>query len=202
LPILIVPIVALNFLEFEYKILDFFKNYIKNDVLDIIVPFITSLGNGGFIWILLTVILLLIKKTRKTGFYMALSLILSFVVCNLTLKPIIARPRPFEIYKDMTLLIKAPTDFSFPSGHSASSFAAAFAFLMGNIKIKDDKKYLSNKKWVFALLFLATLIALSRLYLYVHFPSDVFVAILLGIAFGYISAKIVDFIYAKNRKEI
>lgn len=133
---------------------------------------------------------------------MALSLILSFVVCNLTLKPVIARPRPFEIYKDMTLLIKAPTDFSFPSGHSASSFAAAFAFLMGNIKIKDDKKYLSNKKWVFALIFLATLIALSRLYLYVHFPSDVFVAILLGIAFGYISAKIVDFIYAKNRKEI
>lgn len=202
MPILIVPIVALNFLEFEYKILDFFKNYIKNDVLDIIVPFITSLGNGGFIWILLTVILLLIKKTRKTGFYMALSLILSFVVCNLTLKPVIARPRPFEIYKDMPLLIKAPTDFSFPSGHSASSFAAAFAFLMGNIKIKDDKKYLSNKKWVFALIFLATLIALSRLYLYVHFPSDVFVAILLGIAFGYISAKIVDFIYAKNRKEI
>lgn len=202
MPILLVPIAALNFLEFEYKILDFFKDYIKNDFLDVIVPFITSLGNGGFIWILLTVILLFIKKKRKTGLYMALSLILSLIVCNLTLKPLIARPRPFEIHKDMLLLIKAPTDFSFPSGHTSSSFAAAFAFLMGNIKTKDNKKYISNKKWVFALLILATLIALSRLYLYVHFPSDVFIAFLLGITFGYVSKKIIDFIYTKNRKEI
>jgi len=192
-----------EFLNFEYTILDFFRFNIKNDFLDIIVPFVTSLGNGGFIWILLTIVLLSVKKTRKTGCYMVISLLLSLIVCNLTLKPVIARPRPFEIHKDILLLIKTPSDFSFPSGHTSSSFAAATAFLMGNINTYNGKKYLSNKKWVFALLFLATLIALSRLYLYVHFPSDVFAALLLGILFGSVSPKIFNYIYSKteNRKE-
>lgn len=201
--VIALPFFTMGFMKIEFAILDFFNTYIKNDFLDILVPFITSLGNGGFIWIVITIILLVMKKTRKIGFYMALSLIFSLIVCNLTLKPIFARTRPFEINKDITLLIKKPTDFSFPSGHTASSFAAATAFLMGNIKKNGEKKYLANKKYVFLIFFVAIVIAISRLYLYVHFPSDVFIALVLGTFLGYLASKVCDKIYKIkiNRKE-
>ncbi len=194
------PIILMELLNLDFLILEFFSNTIKNDFFDFLMPVLTYLGSGGALWIVMTVILLLFKSTRKIGFCMALSLILSLILCNLTLKPIVARPRPFDINKDAILIINKPTDFSFPSGHSSSSFAAASAFLMGNIVKNGNKKIIANKKYVVLIFIIAFLIAISRLYLYVHFPSDVLFGIILGIFCGYTASKIVDKIYNRKTK--
>ena len=90
-------------------------------------PFITSLGNSGMIWIALALILMLIPKTRKTGFVVAVSLILEVICCNLILKPFVGRIRPCDVNPAIQLLIPRPTDYSFPSGHAGASFAATAA---------------------------------------------------------------------------
>lgn len=121
-------------------------------------PKITALGNAGILWIIITVIFLLSKKYRNTGFVMAAALILDLIGCNLILKPLVARERPFEINSAVNLLISAPKDYSFPSGHTAASFAAVGAMCF--------TKY---KQWkIFGVI--ALIIAFSRLYLIRAFP--------------------------------
>jgi undecaprenyl-diphosphatase len=106
---------------------------------------------------------------------MLIALALHICLCNLLIKPLVARPRPFTINTDIRLLITAPTDYSFPSGHTAASFAVAFSLLFGK-----------NKLCSLAFI-LSALIAFSRLYLYVHYPTDVFAGILIGCFIGLIS---------------
>ncbi len=115
---------------------------------------------------------LILPKYRKCGVRMAIALILDLILCNLVLKPLAARPRPCWIDEQVKLLVAAPKDYSFPSGHSAASFAAAVSI------------FVMHKKEGAAALILACLIAFSRLYLFVHFPTDV----LAGIAVGFICA--------------
>ena len=126
---------------------------------------ITSLGNAGWIWIALTAVFLILPKYRKCGVRMAIALILDLILCNLVLKPLAARPRPCWIDEQVKLLVAAPKDYSFPSGHSAASFAAAVSI------------FVMHKKEGAAALILACLIAFSRLYLFVHFPTDVLAGI-------------------------
>ena len=137
--------------------------------------FITRLGDAGMVWILLAVILLVIPKTRKYGLVLMTALCVDLVLCNGILKNLFARIRPCDINTQVQLLIARPDDFSFPSGHTAASFTAVTAL------------YLSGEKklWKPALM-LACLIAFSRLYLYVHYPTDILGGILVGIAAGYI----------------
>lgn len=111
---------------------------------------------------------------------MLLALLINFIICNLSLKPLVARIRPYEYVSDIKLLVNKLSDFSFPSGHSSSSFAAAFALC------------LNNKKWGKVCLIIAGLIAFSRLYLFVHFPSDVLAGIILGIFSGFMAYKILN----------
>ena len=144
--------------EMDLSILDWIQAHLRCGFLDHVVPAITMLGEVGWIWILLAVVLLAREKTRKLGAAVAISLVLDLVLCNLLLKPIVARPRPFTFRPEITLLVKAPRDFSFPSGHTAASFAAASALLFSK-----------HKSWIPAMV-LAVLIALSRLYLYVTIP--------------------------------
>lgn len=159
------------FLNFEFYILDLIS-VLKCGILDHFMTFVTTLGDSGFIWILLGVVLTIFKKTRKEGITVLLALLLGFIICNIILKPIIARTRPFDI-RDVALIIPRPSDFSFPSGHSTSSFAAATAI------------FLSNRKYgKFALVF-ALLVAFSRLYLGVHFPTDVIFGSILGAGSAY-----------------
>lgn len=161
--------------SFDFKILDEIQT-IANPVLDAFFVFVTHLGDAGAVWIAIAVVCLLFKKTRKCGIMLAAVLILGTLVGNAALKNIIARPRPFVQNPDMlsSLLISVPSGFSCPSGHTLSSFECAVVI------------FLNNKKWGIAALVMASLIAFSRMYLYVHFFTDILFGIVLGIALGYL----------------
>lgn len=143
-------------------------NNLHNPILDAIMVAITTLGDAGIIWIGIAVILLFMKKTRKCGLLMLVSLVLGLILGNGILKNLIARERPCWIDTNIKLLIPNPHDFSFPSGHTLASFEAAVMI------------YLHNKKWGKISFVLATLIAFSRMYLFVHFPTDILCGAILG----------------------
>lgn len=151
----------------ELAVLDMIQK-IHTPVLDALMINITRLGDSGFIWILLALLLLFWKRTRKEGFWMSVVLLLGLIVGNLLLKNTIGRVRPFIANPGVTLLIPPPGGYSFPSGHTLSSFGAA------------TFGYLTNPRWGRAALVLAFLIGISRLYLYVHYPSDVLAGAVIG----------------------
>ena len=155
-------------MNFEFLVLDFIKEYIKNPFFDFLMPKITALGNGGIIWIVAALILLAIPKYRKSGIALSVGLLACLVIGNIILKPLIARIRPFDLVEGIELLISAPTDFSFPSGHTLSSTVAATILTM------------TDKRFGYFAIPLAVLIAFSRLYLYVHFLTDVIGGVLIG----------------------
>ena len=156
----------------ELQILDALQT-IHNPVLDPLMCAITRLGDAGIFWILLCVVLLALPKTRKSGYILMAALMVDLVICNGILKPLVHRIRPFDVKTGIELLVKRPTDYSFPSGHTAASFASVMAlYLAGEKKI-----------WIPSLV-LAILIAFSRLYLYVHYPTDVLGGVIIGVAAG------------------
>lgn len=171
----------------ELRFLDFLQT-IHTPLLDKILAFITSLGNAGIIWIVLAVVLLILPKTRKTGIIVAAALLADLVLCNLILKNLVARVRPYDVNTAIAILIKKPLDFSFPSGHTAASFAAMTALFLAKMK----------KAWIAALV-LAVLIAFSRLYFYVHYPTDVLGGAVVGILSGIIGYAIVEKIDKRRR---
>jgi undecaprenyl-diphosphatase len=159
--------------EFEIGILDGIQNLIGCKFCDGLFTFITHLGDGGILWIVIAVALLFFKKTRRIGVNMGLALILGLIFGNLIMKNLFQRARPYThediaMIKESMLLISKPSDFSFPSGHTLGSFNGAISI------------FLYNKKWGTAALVLATLIAFSRMYVYVHFPTDIIGGILLA----------------------
>lgn len=158
-------------MEWEFAILDMLQT-IQNPVLTKIMAFITMLGEAGWFWILLGVVLLCTKKYRKCGVAVLLALILDFILANVILKPLVARPRPCWIRDNIELLVRVPKDYSFPSGHTMASFASAGALLF------------TEKKFGIPAFILAALMGVSRLYFYVHFPTDVLAGVLLGILCG------------------
>ena len=167
----------------ELQFLDFLQT-IHTPFLDKTLAIITSLGNAGIIWIVLAAVLLILPKTRKAGIVLTVALLVDFVLCNLILKNLVARVRPYDVNTAIAILIKKPLDFSFPSGHTAASFAAMTALFMAKMK----------KAWIAALI-LAILIAFSRLYFYVHYPTDVLGGMAVGIlsgALGYFLVKTID----------
>lgn len=166
----------------DIYILDFIHKNIANNFLDKIMIFITSIGNLGLIWIGISLLLLISKRYRKVGVLCIASLFLSSLIGEVLLKNLVQRGRPFTAVEGINLLIKAPKSFSFPSGHTASSFAVAT--VVGR-KIE---------KFKLPIYILAIAIAFSRLYLYVHYPSDVLVGALIGV----ISAKIILYMHSKH----
>lgn len=168
---------------FDLPILDWIQANLKCGFLDFIMPLITLFGEGGVFWIAWAVILLLIPKYRKTGLSMGVALILGLLVCNVTLKPLVGRIRPYDYQESLgvyiQLLIERQHDFSFPSGHTIASFEACTVLM------------LHNKKMGIPATILAILVSFSRLYLYVHYPTDVLVSVVLGTAFGFLGTWIV-----------
>lgn len=171
----------------DFAILDWIQEYLQCSFLDTIMPAISFLGNKGWIWILIAIIMLFPKKTRSTGLTMGGGMLTGLLVGNGILKNLVQRERPCWIVEDFELLIDNPTDYSFPSGHALSSFIAATVI------------YRYNRKWGAAAYVLASLISFSRLYLYVHFPSDILISILLGILIGDLAAWVQQTISQKWR---
>lgn len=171
----------------EFAVLDWIQATLRCGFLDAVMPAVSGLCNRGEIWILLAMVLLTIRQTRRQGAAVAVGLALDLVACNLLLKPLFGRVRPFAVNPAVTLLVRAPMDASFPSGHTAASFAAVFAM-----------KFSGSPLWKPALALAAT-IAFSRLYLYVHWPSDVLGGVLLGGAVGWMGAKLAETVGRQRR---
>ena len=170
--------------SFDLPILEWIAANLKCGFLDTVMPLITLLGDAGIFWILCSVVMILIPKTRKTGLSMGISLLIGLLVCNVTLKPLVGRIRPYDyqlqhFQKEIILLVEGLHDYSFPSGHTIASFEAATALLIG------------NKKLGIPAMILAVLIAFSRLYLYVHYPTDVLASIVLGIGIAFLGTFLV-----------
>ncbi len=163
--------------QIDFAILNFIQNNIANPINDAIMRFITHLGDAGAIWIFITIGLLVFKKTRKAGLCLGVSLLATAIIGNVVLKNIFARTRPF-IEANFDIIINPPAGYSFPSGHTSSSFAAATAIS------------LQCKKWAIPVFLLAALISFSRMYLYVHYPSDVIAGAILGIAVSILTHKL------------
>ena len=176
----------------DINILYFIQNNIQNKFLNPIMIFLTSLGNLGFIWIAISILLIISKKYRKIGLLTLAVLIVNTLLGEGLLKHIIERSRPFSTYENLHIMIPKPSSYSMPSGHTSVSFAVAFmlAYYFKNIRV-----------YIYSL---ASLIAFSRLYLLVHYPSDVLTGALLGYLSFLIVIKSYEFIQKskiKNRSK-
>lgn len=166
----------------DFAILNFIQSFLTCPVMDSIMKFITHLGDEGIIWIIIAIILLIPKKTRRTGATVGVALILGLVLGNIVIKNIFGRMRPYTL-ENATVkmpIIGEQSEFSFPSGHTRSSFEAAFVLLW------------ADKRMGIPAMILASLIAFSRLYVYVHFPSDIIGGILLGLFNAWFATFIVE----------
>lgn len=180
--------------SFDYSILNYINEHFHNAFFDGFFSIITHLADAGWFWIALAALLLCFKKTRKTGCVMGAALLMGVIFGNGILKPLIHRVRPYDnaawspAVTRATLLISPPSDYSFPSGHTLASFEGAFGI------------FLCNKKWGAPALVLAVLIAFSRLYFYIHYPTDVIGGMILGIGFAVAAFFIVGAIWNKVTK--
>ncbi len=174
-------------LQLDSNLLLLIQEYLRSDVMTPFWKFITFLGDMGWFWITLSVVLLIPKKTRRLGITCLISLAIGTLITNVALKNIVARTRPYEVVSGLQLLIDKQPDFSFPSGHSCASFAVAMVLYR-----------FSPKMWGVLAVVLASLIAFSRLYVGVHYPSDVVVGILIGMFASWVAIKIIKF-YDKKK---
>ena len=180
--------------HFDLPILDWISEKLSCGFLDGMMPVITHLGDAGIFWIALAVVLILVPRTRRVGLSMGVALLIGLVVCNLTLKPLMARMRPYDYQltrfgRTISLLIAAPHDYSFPSGHTLASFEGAVVL------------FLYHKKWGVGALILASLIAFSRLYLYVHYPTDVLFSLILALGIAFFAKWAVEKVFALRKKD-
>lgn len=173
-------------LSIEGDILLFVQEHLRNDICDPIFKAITHLGDAGIFWIILTAVLLCFKKTRKAGICSAIALIGSVIVNNLILKNLIGRVRPYEVVDGLVCLVAHAHDASFPSGHTGASFASAVA-MYKNLP----------KKYAILLIILASLIAFSRVYIGIHYPTDILGGLATGIGLGILANVIYDKVSAK-----
>lgn len=154
------------------------RTHMRSEFLDGIMTWISKLGNGGILWISIGIMLLLLsikkgKNLRKWGLLLLISLGLTAILGNLILKPFIGRIRPYEQLA-FPIIINQLNDFSFPSGHTSAAFAAAWIC------------YAMNKKWGILMLVFAVVMAFSRLYLGVHYPTDLLAGAVLGTIVSFI----------------
>ncbi len=159
----------------EAHILYWIQEVVRQDWLNPIVVGITRLGDNGWFWLLSILFFLLLKKERKTASYALLSIAVCYVLTCIILKSVVNRVRPYDAYSFLHILVAPEKDASFPSGHSSIAFSVAMIYYYS----------LSNHKVGIAFVVLAALVALSRLYVGVHYPSDVLAGSIFGILIAY-----------------
>ncbi len=177
----------------ELFILDFIQAHCRSAALDVFFPAVTKFGDAGLFWIAVCAVLILFPHKRKTGIAVVFAFALDVIICNIFLKNLCARPRPYNYRPELELLVARLSDYSFPSGHTALSFTAVSTLF-----------FRKEKLWIPALV-LAILIAFSRLYLFVHFPTDVLAGAVFGVVFGYLGAllfNLAERTYRKGKKRI
>ena len=169
-------------MDWEFDILYWFQN-MHDPIMDKIALAFTMMCEKGIFWIIVILALLFLVKDKRVGLTGCAALCLSVLLCNIILKNIVQRDRPCWIDPTVQLLVDVPDDYSFPSGHTSFSFAAAVAIF----------RY--YKGWGFLALVIACMIGLSRLYLFVHFPTDVLVGAFCGIVAGLLAGMLVNDFY-------
>lgn len=155
--------------SFDFFILDFIQQNMRCEILDAVFTVITHLGTGGVLWLTAAVCMLFTKKYRRCGIAVLVCIVLGLLFGNLILKNIVARQRPCWLKPIPDMVVSMPKDYSFPSGHTLSSFIAAIVILR------------HSRRFGIPALVAALLIALSRLYVYVHFPTDLLGAMILAV---------------------
>lgn len=157
------------FQEMDSAIILFIQDNVRSNYLDAVMKCASIIGNYGIVWIVAGLSLLISPKTRRAGIGVLICLAVASIVSNVVIKNIVARPRPSIIHAALEAIIPLPPSFSFPSGHACSSFASATALTLA-------------LKWRGAWSFiLASLIAFSRVYVGVHYMSDVIFGAALGV---------------------
>lgn len=176
----------------EAGFLLYIQEYFRSDFLNPVMKIITHTGDKGILFIALCLILLIIPKTRRIGFIAALSIAVESVLNNLLIKNIVARTRPYDMIEDLKPLIGRQSDYSFPSGHTGAAFAVAGAIFVIAIlgmpvvvkagEISREKTSPAYKLCATLFVIYAAILAFSRMYVGVHYPTDVIGGLLLGIA--------------------
>ena len=174
---------------FEISLLHRLHDALACPFLDAVMPPVTFLGEGGAFLIALALVLLLIPKTRKTGMHVGIALLVGLILCNLILKPLVGRIRPYDLDPTLSLIVAPPRDLSFPSGHAMAAFESAVSI------------FLHDRRWGTAALVLAATIAFSRLYLTVHYPTDVLAGIVLGTAAAFFAAWVTESVLDRIREK-
>ena len=192
-----------SFTQFDGNLLIGIQNALNADWLTPVMKVITFFGEGGYFWIAVCLLLLIFKRTRRLGIICSLSLAFTFICCNLVLKPAFDRTRPWLVFKDINQFLPDPGDASFPSGHSANAMGPAWGMFLASmpvkIKMNDSPRMLRSydavpclgwngagvnpqtvHRFSIAAVILAVLIGISRLYLGMHYPSDVICGLLVG----------------------
>lgn len=177
--------------KLDESILIWIQESIRNPYLTPIMQFCSSLFDRGLLSIVTCILLLFFKKTRKVGYTATASFALCSIITNLTLKPFFQRTRPYHILDNLITLTHQPNDFSFPSGHTTAAFAVAGVLF-----------FYCPKKYGLPALILAILVALSRVYLGVHFPSDVLVGAFIGLSVSYVLVLLQNKVHAKGSKPL
>lgn len=177
----------MNINEFEAGILFYIQENIRCDFLTSIMEFVSLICEYGILWIVIGLVMLFSKKTRKCSIIVLTALLLSLIVNNAILKNVVMRVRPYDIMKELIYLGIKPNDYSFPSGHTAASFCAAFAIAQNR-----------PPRYGIPALLMAALVAVSRLYLGVHYPTDVAAGVVSGLLLAFAAKWIVNRFFNSN----
>ena len=156
--------------KIDFSILYWIQDNLRNSFMDFVMPLFSNLQDGGLIWISIAVVMLFFKRTRYCGIAVLLAMGIDTLITEYGIKNIVCRVRPCNLVDDVNMLVKKPTSYSFPSNHSASAFAGAVAVMLT----------IKKKAWTIPAFVFSGIISFSRMYVFVHFPSDVFAGILLG----------------------
>ncbi len=174
-------------MDMEFYILNFIQEHLRNGVLDKLMPIVSFMGKLSLIWIILTAVCLLVKKTRPLGRSLACDMIFNLIACNGIIKTIVGRMRPCVLNTSVNLITSVPIDASFPSGHTLYAFGAATIL------------FIYHKGIGLAAYAFAFLMGFSRMYLYVHFPTDVLFGAIFGVVFAVLAYRIEGWLFEKDK---